>query len=73
MTRQRQFKKPKLRWRCTRGAKRSLGWMPVKPQALRYKAGECISLACIISLWDSYGLDNDEMGQGSFSEDGHGR
>ena len=73
VTRRRQFKKPKLHWRCLRGAKRSLGWIPAKLQAIRYKAGRVHYIGRIISLRDSYNLDDDEMGQGPFSEDGCGR
>ena len=62
VTRRRQFKKPKLRWRCSRGAKRSLGWIPVKPQAICYEAGRVHYIGRIISLRDSHGLDDDEMG-----------
>jgi putative transposase len=36
-----QAKKPKLRWRVSRGAKRSLGWIPFKAEQLKLK-GKCI-------------------------------
>jgi putative transposase len=36
-TRRRQFKKAKLRWRVSRGAKRSLGWIPFKAVQLKRK------------------------------------
>jgi putative transposase len=36
-TRRRQFKKSKLRWRVSRGAKRSLGWIPFKAVQLKRK------------------------------------
>jgi putative transposase len=29
-TRRKQFKKPQLRWRVSRGSRRSLGWVPFK-------------------------------------------
>ena len=32
-TRRRQFKKAKLRWRVSRGARRSLGWVPFRSRA----------------------------------------
>ena len=72
-TRRRQFKKIKLRWRVSQGARRSLGWIPVKPRALRYKAGQVHYQGHAIGLWDSHGLSNYELGQGSFSEDARGR
>jgi putative transposase len=37
-TRRRQFQKAKLRWRVSRGAKRSLGWIPFKAVQLKRKA-----------------------------------
>src|SRR5271155_338457 len=36
-TRRRQFHKAKLRWRVSRGAKRSLGWIPFKAMQLKRK------------------------------------
>src|ERR1700675_3070270 len=36
--RRRQFKKAKLRWRVSRGAKRSLGWIPFKAVQLTREA-----------------------------------
>jgi len=36
-TRRRQFKKLQLRWRVSRGAKRSLGWIPFKAAQLKRK------------------------------------
>src|SRR5712675_1861639 len=35
--RRRQFKKAKLRWRVSRGARRSLGWIPFKAVQLKRK------------------------------------
>lgn len=72
-TRRRQFKKCKLRWRVSRGAKRSLGWIPVKAVALRYKGGQVHYQGKPISLWDSFGLKDYELRSGSFCEDARGR
>jgi putative transposase len=36
-TRRKQFKKAKLRWRVSKGAKRSLGWLPFKAVQLKRK------------------------------------
>jgi len=36
-TRRKQFKKAKLRWRVSRGSKRSLGWLPFKAAQLKRK------------------------------------
>src|SRR5260370_21742559 len=43
--RRRQFKKAKLRWRVSRGAKRSLGWIPFKAAPLKRK-GKSLRFAC---------------------------
>jgi len=72
-TRRKQFKKHKLRWRISRGAKRSLGWIPVKSSALAYKGGQVHYQGQPLSLWDSYGLADYELRQGSFCEDSRGR
>lgn len=72
-TRRKQFKKCKLRWRVSRGAKRSLGWIPVKAVALRYKNGQVHYQGQPLCLWDSYGLKDYELRSGSFCEDSRGR
>jgi putative transposase len=73
--RRKQFKKIKLRWRVSKGSKRSLGWIPFKASALRYRNGQ-LWLSGIdkpLSLWDSYGLSDYQLGAGSISEDARGR
>ena len=72
-TRRRQFKKAKLRWRVSHGSKRSLGWIPVKAVALRYKNGQVHYQGVPLSLWDSYGLKDYTLRSGSFCEDSRGR
>jgi putative transposase len=75
VTRRKQFKKVKLRWRVSAGSRRSLGWIPFKASALRYRNGQVL-FSCFskpLSLWDSYELSNYELGAGNFSEDAHGR
>ena len=72
-TRRRQFKKVRLSWRKSSGVRRSLGWIPFKAAALRYKAGQVWYCGQAISLWDSYGLADYALGPGSFSEDASGR
>lgn len=72
-TRRRQFKKAKLRWRVSRGSKRSLGWVPVKASALLYRNGQLHYQGKALSLWDSYGLANYALRSGNFSEDARGR
>ena len=71
--RRKQFKKVKLRWRVSRGSRRALGWVPFKASALRYKNGQVWYCGKPLSLWDSYGLSQYELGAGSLSEDARGR
>ena len=73
VTRRRQFRRAKLRWRVSSGTRRSLGWIPFKASALRYKGGQVWYCGQALSLWDSYGLAAYELGTGSFSEDSRGR
>jgi hypothetical protein len=40
-TRRKQFKKTKLRWRISRGPRRSLGWLPWKVEQLK-RRGNCL-------------------------------
>lgn len=71
--RRKQFKATKLRWRVSRGSRRSLGWIPVKARALSYRNGQVHYQGNAISLWDSYGLASYELRAGCFSEDARGR
>ena len=73
VTRRKQFKRAKLRWRVSGGSRRSLGWIPFKASAIRYKSGQVWYAGRPLSLWDSYGLAGYELGTGSFSEDSQGR
>jgi IS605 OrfB family transposase len=75
VTRRKQFKKLKLNWRVSnpKSSKRSLGWIPFKKSAIKYKNGQVHYQGKPISLWDSYGLSNYELGSGSFSQDTRGR
>lgn len=75
VTRRRQFKKVKLRWRVSSGSRRSLGWIPFKASALNDGNGQ-LRLSGIdvpLCLWDSYGLAGYDLGAGSISEDARGR
>ena len=70
-----QVHKVRLAWRKSGGVRRSLGWIPFKASALRYRTGQvCLSgFKKPISLWDSYGIANYDLGSGSLSEDSRGR
>lgn len=52
VTRRKQFKKSKLRWRVSRGARKSLGWIPFKENAVLYKNGQVHFAGKALSLWD---------------------
>ncbi|CAE6872652.1 hypothetical protein [Paraburkholderia domus] len=74
-TRRRQHRKVKRRWRKSGGARRSLGWIPLKKSAIRYRSGQ-VWLSGFdrpLGLWDSYGLHQYELGMGCISEDSRGR
>lgn len=74
-TRRRQFKKAQLRWRVSNRARAnySLGWVPFKKSAIRYRNGQVHLAGVPLSLWDSYGLSHYELGAGNLSEDARGR
>jgi putative transposase len=73
--RRKQFKKVKLRWRKSGGSRRSLGWIPFKASALRYRNGQLwmSGIESPLGLWDSYGLSKYDLGSGNISEDARGR
>lgn len=73
VVRRKQFKKPRLRWRVSTGPRRSLGWIPFKSSAIRYKSGQVLFAGHALSLWDSYGLAKYELGSGCISQDARGR
>lgn len=68
-----QFKKNKLRWRVSSGSKRSLGWVPFKRGAAKWKDGRVRINGQYFKVWDSYGLSKYEFRAGSFNEDSQGR
>lgn len=74
-TRRRQFKRARLNWRVSnpKSSKYSLGWIPFKSRAARYKGGQIHFAGHKLGLWDSYGLAHHELRAGSFSEDSRGR
>jgi putative transposase len=74
-TRRKQFKKMKLKWRKSFGAKRNTGWVPFKNGQIKYRNGQLKFAGHHLSMWDSYGIAQykDVMRSGSFSEDARGR
>lgn len=75
ITRRKQFKKAKLKWRVSdkNSARRSLGWIPFKASCIKYQNGQVRYTGQWFSLWDSYGLSNYNIRVGSFVEDSRGR
>ena len=74
-TRRRQFKRARLNWRVSnpKSSKYSLGWIPFKSRAVRYKAGQIHFAGEKLGLWDSYGLARYALRAGTFAEDSRGR
>ncbi len=68
-----QHKKHHLAWRTHSGARRNLGWIPLKLGSLKYHGGQVFFMKRPLSLWDSYGLSNFELRAGNFAEDSRGR
>lgn len=75
VTRRKQFKKAKLKWRVTnkKSARRSLGWIPFKKVAIKSADGSVQYGKHQFKLWDSYGLSQYRIKTGSFVEDSRGR
>lgn len=68
-----QFKINKLKWRCSGGPKRALGWVPFKVGSAVWKDGQVRYNGHFFKVWDSYGLSQYQFRSGSFSEDARGR
>ncbi|MEO5953275.1 MAG: hypothetical protein ABIQ44_12490, partial [Chloroflexia bacterium] len=65
--------KVKLAWRKSSGVRRSLGWIPFKASGIAYVNGRIRYGKVWLSLWDSHGLKDYELGPGSISEDARSR
>lgn len=70
--RRRQFKRVELHWRVSGVARRSLGWIPFKARSATYRGGQVTFQGMKLTLWDSYGLADCELGAGYISEDSRG-
>ena len=66
-----QFKKRKLRWRTSRGSKRSLGWIPFKVNAIQINGDKVTYLGHEYKIWLSRPIDGRVL-SGSFSQDAQG-
>ena len=73
VARRKQFKKIKLNWRKSNGAKRSLGWIPLKTGSARWKNGCVYHNGTYFKVWDSFGLSQYKFRSASFNEDARGR
>ena len=69
----RQGKKVRLAWRKSKGARRSLGWLPFKVRTIKYAHGQIYYAGKWLSVWDSWGLGDYELRAGNLSEDSRGR
>ena len=52
-----QFHQNKLRWRCSSGSRRNLGWVPFKTAGIKYMNGQIRFCGHFFNVWDSYGLN----------------
>ena len=73
VTRRKQFKKMRLNWRKSSGAKRSLGWVPVNTGMATWKNGQIYHNGQHFGVWDSFGLGQYKFRSASFNEDARGR
>jgi len=72
-TRRKQFRKTRMAWRKSRGVRRSLGWVPFKSGAAKWKNGQIAFNGQHFKVWDSFGLSQYKFRSGSFNEDARGR
>src|ERR1700738_1356352 len=70
--RRRQFKKEKLRWRVSRGARRSLGWIPFKAAQLKRKGKSLRFSGKAFRVFDQALLDGVAWKCGCFAQDAVG-
>ena len=73
VTRRKQFRKARLRWRVPHGARKSLGWVPFKKGAAQWVNGQVKYAGYYFKVWDSYGLSGYDFRAGNFSQDARGR
>ncbi|MGC1389351.1 MAG: transposase [Steroidobacteraceae bacterium] len=71
-TRRRQFKKAKLRWRVSRGSKRSLGWIPFKALQLKRKGKSLRFSGKSFRVFEQDRLEGMQWKAGCFAQDAVG-
>jgi len=70
--RRQQFKKAKLRWRVSKGPRRSLGWIPFKALQLKRKGKSFRFCGKAIRVFEQKLLENVAWKSGCFAEDAVG-
>jgi putative transposase len=70
--RRRQFRKQRLRFRVSRGARRSLGWVPFKAASLKRQGKAVRFCGKSFRLFEAERLDDVRWQQGCFAQDGVG-
>jgi putative transposase len=71
--RSRQFRKVRLRFRVSRGARRSLGWVPFKAASLKRRSKAVRFCGKSFRLFETERLDGVGWQQGCFAQDAVGR
>src|SRR5258708_36269988 len=71
-TRRKQFKREKLRWRVSRGAKRSLGWLPFKAAQLKRKGKSLRFSGRAFRVFERELLEGTTWKSGCFAQDAVG-
>ena len=65
-------KRPRLRWRVSRGARRSLGWIPLKAANLKRQGKALRFCGKTFRLFEAHRLQGIKWGQGCFAQDAVG-
>jgi putative transposase len=71
-TRRQQFKRPRLGWRVSKGAKRSLGWVPFKAAQLKRKGKSLRFSGKAFRVFERERLDDVKWKCGCFAQDAVG-
>jgi putative transposase len=71
-TRRRQFKKAKLRWRVSKGSKRSLGWVPFKAAQLKREGKSLRFSGKAFRVFEQELLEGTSWKSGCFAQDAVG-
>ena len=65
-------RKPKLRWRASRGARRSLGWVPFTNQDIALEGSSVLLRGMVFRLWKHRAIEG-RIKSGNFAQDARGR